>query len=164
MVLIVIVVTVIGAIIVAALAMDWDFTSPEEPKDLSSIDLDVPTVTTRTIDERTFWDSTVSITLIEPPDAEAQWATVRVVVKDANLSVLLELTPLVADNPPMYDNGSDGRVDVQVWHIDIDGDGHVDTGDRMKFTALTKHYEGAEVKVFHGQSLIGTFTFPNEFP
>jgi hypothetical protein len=161
MITIVIVVVVIGAIIVAALAIDWDLSPPEEPKEPRSIDMDTPTVTQRTIGDGTFWDSTASVTVIDPPDAEVIWESVRVVVKDANTSVLMGKTSPEPNNPPMYDNGSDGKVDVQVWYIDIDGDGHMETGDRLKFT---ERYEGAKVEIYYGQRQIGTFTLPEEFP
>lgn len=166
LVIVVVVIVIVAAIVVFSAFM-WLFIADvtqdidDEP---TTLNLASPSVTQRTIDEENRWDSTTTVNKVTPQDASVSWETVRVVLKASDGSLLMGVTPLEPDNPLKYDNGSDGKVSVEMWYFDVNGDGLLEPGDRIKFTALTDDYEGAIVEVTAEGERIGSLVLPTNFP
>jgi len=136
----------------------------EIDEDRLTIQLDFASDSYKPIGEELYRDATFNINKITPKDEKVKAVEVRIVIKSSDGSVLNSATLLEPDEPMMYDDGSDGRVDVQFWHIDSDGDARLDAGDMIKITGLSSVYDFAHIQLLKAGERIGSITLPETEP
>jgi hypothetical protein len=124
-----------------------------------TLTMGTPSVAPRNDGSQTVWDAELAINKITPKDAEAKWATVSMVIKRHDGSVLLQVTPVSTDSG-MYGSA------VEVWYMDTTGGRNVaDAGDKLKVTGMSdSEYEGATIQILHRGTLIGSSVMPTNFP
>jgi len=131
----------------------------------AAINLSSPTVTNRTIEEEVRWDAIFNVNKITPRDQTFQWDDVYIEVRGEDGSYMhrhLELSP---DDPSMYDDGSDGRIALQVWSIEnTDRPDRMEAGDKIRITGMTEEYEGCTITLHREGNRHASLTFPQEFP
>lgn len=167
-ILIIAVVVVVGIIVAVALiyvvflGVVEEVTTPENEK--VTVNLASPIMQQRDIDSTTYWDAALNVNKVTPRNVELQWSDVRLIARSSMGSVLIPPLPLDEDGTMAYDDASDGIVVVEVWFVDVDGDGLFEAGDTIKLTGMTTEYEGALVELHRSGELIASGTLPTDFP
>jgi hypothetical protein len=156
---IIIAVAAIGAIIFVYSS----YLEPEPDSPWGTVNLASPLVTTRAISNESRWDAVIIITDISPGEGKLDWIDTLIQIKYADGSVALDPTTPPLDGEQLYDDGSDGTITVEVWHIDTPPMNRANTGDSIKLTGLDEGYQGATVLVFRGDERIGSTILPIDF-
>ncbi len=129
-----------------------------------TVQLSSPSVTQRTISDQAYWDTVLNINMVTPRNEDVLWAEVFVVLHSHDGGILLPST-LVSPDIGVYDDGSDGAVDVEVWFIEITtGDNRLSAGDAIKITGMTVEFEGGFVQILRSGRVIGDTLLPTNFP
>ena len=161
------VVIIVIVVIISLLYLDWLYVSGRlfsSEEEIVVIELLDPSMEQQSIGDETYWDVTCQVNRITPSDSKVSWESVRVgVFKGPYRDVLIVMTPFEPDDPSVYDDGTDGVVDVQLWYLDMDGDGFIDRSDRFKITGLTENFEGATIEIDVVGDNIGSFLLPTNF-
>ncbi len=163
----VIIVVVIVVVIVVAAAIFWYalFSIVDDNIDGNvTLSLSAPNVSQRDIGGAAHWDAVVNINKVSPGSALLSWVGTSVIVKNTFGQVLLQRTNMMPDNPALYDDDSDGSVDVEAWYVDVQSDVLVSSGDAIKLTGMTAAYEGATIEVYDFTDRIGSTLLPTDFP
>lgn len=140
----VIIVVVIGIVLLSMFIGSIDDYNGPGP---SSMSLLPPDVQDRQVVNETFWDATTTIGRTSGEYDDIPWSIARCVLTSSEGTIILWPTIPLPDNPSMYDDGSDGSVDIQAWYVDADGDGQIGPGDQLRLTGLTLASEGAVIEV-----------------
>ena len=122
-----------------------------------------PSVDGREVGGVPHWDASTRVADVTPSGAEVPWTELRVMVVSSTGDLLLGAVAALPDNPPAYDDASDGTVDVEVWYVDVYDDGHIDMGDDIKLTGLTAGCEGATVRFTRDGEIIAAIVLPSTF-
>ena len=102
----------------------------------------IPDIDNRMINGDDYWD--VSFEIIDHEERDrAEWTDIEIIVYNQSGRELLRTRVIKENNPVMYDNGTNGTVNVEVWHVDISQKRFLNTGDTLIFTGLTDEYQGA---------------------
>jgi hypothetical protein len=64
----------------------------------------------------------------------------------------------------MYDNGTDGWVETQVWYVETTVDGFIDEGEALKITGMHDRFEGGRISIRYTGEQVGSMTLPTNFP
>jgi hypothetical protein len=163
-ILIVVVVIIAIAVVTAMVSLLFLGIVENQGEELTTVNQSMPIVTQRDIDGTVYWDSTSTINMVTPRDADVPWSDVRVDIKAPTGSVLLPLSRPLPDDPSTYDDASGGSVDVEVWFVDVDGDGQLEAGDSLKITGMTNAYEGSIVEMMLSARRIAESRLPMDFP
>jgi hypothetical protein len=162
----IIIFSVIIIILVVAIAAvyfwgpDYDDTGYEHTK----VNIAFPDVNSRDVGGSVHWDATLNINKVTPKDERIRWNQLRVVVKGADGSVLNPHSSMDQDWG-IYDDGSDGSVDVEFWFVETTtGDTFLSAGDAVRLTGLTEAYEGAHVELHVAGERVASITLPTDFP
>ena len=118
----------------------------------------------RDIEGEQYRDVTIDLLKFTPKDEKFHSSELRAVIKSMDRTVVNSATPLEPHEPLMYDDGSDGRVDVQFWHIDTDGNSWFSAGDVIKITGMTSEYDEAYFMLFKAGENVGSITLPPIYP
>lgn len=161
-----VVVLVIAVPFVAAigwLAISGAVTSTEEQR--LTVNLATPSVTHRLISDQHHWDTVLNINKATPRDEDVIWAEISIVVHHNDGSILLPSTQVSPDIGGVYDDGSDGSVDVEVWFVEITtGDNRLSAGDAIKITGMTADFEGGFIQILRSGRISGDSFLPTDFP
>jgi len=166
-VIIIIVVLLLVFVVIGAVIFYLFVASVEDLVDgtgSATVSLQAPIASARQVNDATYCDISFTVNRIAPATAVVSWSEVLVDVESASGSTLLAATPPFVDMPLAYDDGTDGTVDVQVWFMDADDDGEISSGDYVKLTGLTAAYEGGQLELRLGLTLISASTMPSDFP
>jgi len=159
---IILAVVVAVIVIVAALSVAVYFLTrdvgEETHDELITLSLGAPDVKQKSRNSGYVWDTTIAVNLMVPLTAEVAWTEVKVLVKSSTGAQLLASTTPAPDNPSAYRNS------VDVWYVDVDGDGRMDVGDSIKITGMSSSYEGATIELSRGGRLVGASLLPTTFP
>jgi hypothetical protein len=153
-----IIIVVVAAI---TLTLSGCFSPPYATDDTEKITLTLanPFVEPRNTGTAMLHDVTLDIMKKTPRDIPVKWSDVRVVVKGADGSVLLPVTPVLEDT------GIYGGT-VEVWYSDEAGDRlEADAGDAILITGMeATDYEGAWVEIMRKGERVGSVVLPTDFP
>jgi len=145
---------VIGIVLITLLIGSIDDNVGPSPP---TIQVQPPIVHNRQVGGDTHWDAITIVATVSSEGAGTPWSNVRYVLRSSGGDVLLEGTAPLPDNASMYDDGSDGSVDIQAWYVDIDGDGMLGPVDLLKLTGLTLASQGGEWEVVRvGERMVQT--------
>jgi hypothetical protein len=161
----IVVLVIIGPFVVAIgwLAISGAVTSTEEQR--LTVQLASPSVTQRMISDQPYWDTVLNINKVTPRDEDVLWVETTIAIKSNTGSILLPNMQLSHDNWGVYDDGSDGAVDVEVWFIETTtGDNRLSAGDAIKITGMTTEFEGGLIQILRSGRMIGDILLPTDFP
>ena len=122
---------------------------------------------TRGVALYTCWDATLNVNKITPSDVKVLWTELKVSIKSASGSILLN------QRSPNPDAGySIVAGTVEIWYVETGGNTQLNAGDAIKITGMGNgvlpvvgnSYEGALVQFYKGGQLIGASTMPTNFP
>ncbi len=108
------------------------------------------------------WDAVLNINKMTPKDEKVKWSEVRIAIKGADGSILMQAQAPLEDGSAAY--APIGTVEF--WYVDITaGDVKVSAGDSIKITGRDDaSYEGATSQILKAGKIIGDTTLPTDFP
>ena len=123
-----------------------------------------PVVNTRDIGEEVYYDAVLNVNRVTPRDSDVPFIEIGIVVRAADGSVLIPMTWPEPHDVDRYDDGSDGRVDVEAWYVSVASRNDLMPGDAFLLTGMTTAYEGATVMILMEGEQIGSIVLPTNFP
>ena len=158
------VVVVVAVIFIAFFMWLYVISEDHDHPEYLTANIETPDVQSREVGEELRWDVTLTIVWITPPGEIVPFEQVRVVIKSSEGVLLNEATPVERD-VGVYDDGSDGTIDVEFWYVDNDaGNTHLSAGDTIRITGMTTAYEGAQVELVEHGERFGSILLPTDFP
>ncbi len=160
-VVIVIVVLILLAVVAAALFFMGLMSLVEDLPNDPVVVMAAPRVTSRQLGNNTIWDATLEIAQVTPSDV--RWDDLTIYIESRDGTVLLDEMIVGLDDPTLYDDATDGWVDVQLWYVESPSDGTMDAGEAIKVTGMDERYQGATVELLL-DDLVGIVNLPLNFP
>ena len=110
------------------------------------------------------WDVTLEITRVIPTTYKLVWTDVFVNILADSGSLLNSRSPLVSDDPAVYDDDDTDGIDVEFWYVETSDDNSiVSGGDSVKVTGMDPSYEGATIQFTKAGEIIASVTLPTNF-
>ncbi len=142
--------------------IDDDPTTQEEPIVVVLSSASVTQVVRGTGESITVWDASFQIQGVSPNYKRIEWSMIRVSMISSSGSGLIWSIAPVLDEPLYYCD--EAPIQVEIWFVDIQGDGKTNAGDGLKITGMSEECEGATVQVIQSSDLIASMRLPTDFP
>lgn len=152
--------TILVSLMMVSLAFAGCFDDGERvtnPYEDVAVNMAIPEVEYREAGTEDVWDATIRVNKVTPSDARVLWKDIQVEVMSSTGEFLLERDEPRPD-PGAYDTVPQG------WYLENASDADtLDEGNELRITTMGKAFEGATLRLYASEELIGTATLPNDF-